>query len=123
MTVSWLDRREEVEDALSKERAGRRVVLGEVVLRAGIHEQLRAVDGVGETLGELDVLVTLQDVELEFDAVRPRRGPVVAPLTERQRRVAEHSSLRARSRLCKRLRGQHSEREADVDDLVRQRLD
>ena len=74
-------------------------MLGEVVLGAGVHEQLRAIDGPGESLGELDVLVTLEDVELEPDPLGPRRRPVVAPLTEWQRRVAQHRSPGAGSRL------------------------
>ena len=69
------------------------------------------------------VLVAVEDVQLERHILRPRLRPVVAPLPERQGGVAEHRAARAGPRLGERLRRQHAEREADVDDLARQRLD
>ena len=98
-------------------------MLGEVVLGAGIGEEFGSGHRRGEPLGDLEVLVALEDVHLQPHSFRPRCGPVVAPLAERQGRVAEHRAARSGTRLGERLRRQHSERKADIDDLTRQRLD
>jgi hypothetical protein len=71
----------------------------------------------------LDVLVTVEDVKLQRDAVWPGRRPVVAPPTERQSRVAENGAACTGSRLCERLGRQHAQREPDVHHVVRQRCD
>src|SRR6266508_503637 len=114
---------EEREHALREQRGRLVVMLGEIVLGAGIDEELRSGHDRGEPLRELEVLIALEDVQLQPHAFRPRRRPVVAPLAERQGGVTEHRAARVRPRLGERLRRQHAEGEADVDDLARQRLD
>src|SRR5918912_1536650 len=90
---------EEREHALLEQRGRLLVVLGEVVLGAGVDEELRPGHGRRETLRDLVVVVAVQDVQLERHAVGPGLRPVVAPLPERQGRVAEHRAARARPRL------------------------
>jgi hypothetical protein len=56
-------------------------------------------------------------VELQRDAVGPLGRPVVSPLAERERRVAEDRAARTRTGLSERLRGEDAEGEPDVDDV------
>src|SRR5215211_4460402 len=79
---------EECEHALPQQRGRLLVVLGEVMVSAGIDEELRGGHDRGEPLRELEVLVAVDDVQLQPYTIRPRRRPVVTPLAERQRRIA-----------------------------------
>src|SRR5438270_11105760 len=114
---------EKLEYALREQRGRVGVVLGEIVLGAGIDEELRSRHGRREPLRELEVLVALEDVQLQPHPFRPGLRPVVAPLAERQGGVTEHGATGVLPRRSKELCRQHAEREADVEDLARERLD
>jgi hypothetical protein len=90
---------------------------------AGIHEQLRALYRLVELARDFEIfvgrqgpLVGVHHVHLERDSLRPR----AAELGGRDTGVDQHGSAGAGTRLGQHLRRQHPEREADVDDLVRQ---
>src|SRR5438105_6813674 len=123
-----LDSVEEAEHALLEQCRGAFAIVGEAVVSeqmsiARIQEQLCALGRLGELAGGGEVFVRWQHlfvgvhhVDLERDTLRPR----TAELRRRDAAVKEQRSLRARTRLRQHWRRQHAEREAGIDDLVRQ---
>src|SRR4029078_432389 len=102
------DAGEELQHALCHELRGRRVVRGqravrEVMLVAGVEEELRAVDLVHELAGGVDAALADEDrvvvhaVDLDRNAVRP--GPERPVAADRDRRVEEQGPACSRPRL------------------------
>src|SRR6266536_4932746 len=122
-----LDVAEEAEHALLEQLRGTFVVVGQALVGeqmsiAGVQEQLRALDCLDELARGGEVLhrplVGLHHVDLERNSRRPR----VAELGGRESGAEQQGSFRAGTRLGQHLRSRHPEREAGIDELVRQAL-
>ncbi len=129
MAPNGSDAIQELEHSPGEQRGRIRVVrreraVGEVVLVAGVQEELRVLDLLHDLAGGVDVALADEDrvvvhaVDLDRDAVRPgSEGPLAA---DREAGVEEQGSAGSGPCLCELLRRQHAEREPGVDELGRQ---